>query len=439
MYHNAIYAQSGGVSAVINASACGVIETYRHNKSSINKLYAASNGILGVLQEELIDTDCETESDIRALYSTPSGAFGSCRFKLSSLKHNIREYQRILEVFAAYQIGYFFYNGGNDSADTCLKISQIAHEMGYPIKAIHIPKTIDNDLAVTDNCPGFGSVAKYVATSVMEAGLDLWAMHSNSTKVFILEVMGRNTGWIAAATGLAATDPSLPPHIILFPERLFNPQLFLIQVKNVVNNYGYCVITVAEGLKDQTYNYLNQNAQSINNRDGFGHQKLGGVAPYLAELIKNQLGFKYHYAIADYLQRSARHLASKVDLEQAYGVGVAAVKLALAGKNAVMPYIKRIATCPYRWEIKDIALTEVANIEKTMPDEFISVNGFHITEQCREYIQPLIMGEDYPSFIQGLPFYVRLKNIKLAKKLPVFDINISPLSDHCSKNDTTTT
>jgi len=414
---NAIYAQSGGVTAVINASAAGVIEACRDNANQIGTLYAGVNGILGVLNEELIDIYQEDASILSALRYTPAGAFGSCRYKLKSLAENRREYERLIEVFAAYQIGYFFYNGGNDSADTCLKVAQIADELRYPLQAIHIPKTIDNDLVITDNCPGFGSVAKYVATSIREAGYDVESMCKSSTKVFILEVMGRNAGWIAAACGLASEKDSEAPQIILFPEIPFNEQAFLAKVKDIVQQHGYCVIAVSEGIKDQ--NGLALSAASLR-VDDFGHQQLGGVATVIAGIIEQHLGYKYHWAVADYLQRSARHIASAVDVQQAYAVAYRGVELALAGANAVMPYIKRITTTPYSWEIGQVALTEVANQEKFMPREFISTDGFHITQACRDYLRPLIEGEDYPPYANGLPAYVRLKKHLVIPKLPRF-------------------
>lgn len=417
MKKNAIYAQSGGVSSVINASAAGVITACRDNSDQIGTLYAGENGILGVLNEELIDTTFESAADIEGLYHTPGGAFGSCRYKLKSLEQNRREYERLIEVFDAYDIGYFFYNGGNDSADTCLKVSQIAAELGYPIHAIHVPKTIDNDLVVTDNCPGFGSVAKYIATSTREAGYDLESMYKTSTKVFILEVMGRNAGWIAASAGLASENPTEPPHIILFPEIIFNEDLFIRQVKAVVAIHGYCVVVTSEGIKDRYGMELSASQHTV---DDFGHHQLGGVAPVLAGIIKKRLGYKYHWAVADYLQRSARHLASASDVKQAYSVGYKAVEMALQGKNAVMAYIKRTSDLPYTWEIDSVDLELVANHEKFMPRSFISEDGFHITEECRKYIQPLIEGEDYPPYRNGLPDYIRLEKHKVIKKLEAY-------------------
>lgn len=410
---NAIYAQSGGVTSVINASASGVIKTCRAFSDKIGKLYAANNGILGVLNEDLIDTSFESDSDIELLRYTPGGAFGSCRYKLKNLQDNRKEYEKLIEVFKAHEIEYFFYNGGNDSADTCLKVSQIADELGYPIKAIHIPKTIDNDLAITDNCPGFGSVAKYVAISIKEAGMDLASMYATSTKVFIMEVMGRHAGWIAAAAGIASNHESQPPHIILFPELVFDEAKFLAKVEESVNKFGYCVIAVSEGIKGPDGKLISSSGSS----DAFGHAQLGGVAATLADIVTKKLQLKCHYAIADYLQRSARHIAAKTDVEQAYAVGEEGVKLALSGHNAVMPYIKRVSQSPYKWEIGCASLSNVANVEKFMPRNFITEDGFHITDECRQYIQPLIHGEDYPQYVDGLPNYVKLKNIMVEKKL----------------------
>ena len=410
---NAFYAQSGGVTAVINASACGVIETARNNKDRIGKVYAGRNGIIGALTEDLIDTSKEPVRAIAALRHTPSGAFGSCRYKLKGLEENRAEYERLIEVFEAHNIGYFFYNGGGDSADTCLKISQLSKTLGYPIQAIHIPKTVDNDLPITDNCPGFGSVAKYVAVSIREAAFDVASMAKTSTKIFVMEVMGRHAGWIAAAGGLAAENEGDAPHIILFPEVVFNERKFLARVKESVNKYGYCAIVVSEGVRNNKGRFLAE----AGTRDAFGHAQLGGVAPVVAQMIQKKLGYKYHWAVADYLQRAARHIASKTDVEQAYAVGKAAVEMALAGKNSVMPAIKRTSNKPYRWKIAEARLAKVANVEKMMPKNYISKDGFHITQRCRTYLQPLIQGEDYPPFKNGLPQYVTLKNVAVKKKL----------------------
>ena len=410
---NAFYAQSGGVSAVINASAAGVIETAREHRAEIGKVYAGRNGIIGALREDLIDTSKESKAAIHGLKTTPSGAFGSCRHKLASLEENPAEYQRLIEVFKAHNIGYFFYNGGGDSADTCLKVSQLGQSMGYPLQAIHVPKTIDNDLPLTDNCPGFGSVAKYIAISTREAAMDVASMCETSTKVFILEAMGRHAGWIAAAGGLAAERDGDAPHIILFPEIAFNREKFLARVKRCVKRYGYCVIVASEGAQYKDGTFLADSGT----KDAFGHSQLGGLAPTLAEMIKAEHGYKYHWAVADYLQRSARHIASTTDVEQAYAVGAAAVKFALQGKNAIMPTIMRGKGRRYSWSIGEAPLDKVANEEKKMPRNFIRRDGFGITEEARNYLQPLIAGESYPGYSKGLPKYVQLKNVPVAKKL----------------------
>jgi 6-phosphofructokinase 1 len=411
---NAFYAQSGGVTAVINASACGVIETARKHPDRIGKLYAGRNGILGALDENLIDTSKESARTIAGLRHTPGGAFGSARYKLKGLDENRAEYTRLIEVFRAHDIGYFFYNGGGDSADTCLKVSQLGDRLGYPIVAIHVPKTVDNDLPITDTCPGFGSVAKYIAISTREAALDVMSMSRTSTKVFILEVMGRHAGWIAAAAGLAGEKAGEAPHIILFPEIHFDRDAFLKRVSECVRKYDYCVVVVSEGARYADGRFLADAGTS----DAFGHKQLGGVAPVLATLVRDELKFKYHYAIADYLQRSARHIASRVDVEQAYAVGKAAVELALRGKNSVMPTIIRKSDRPYRWTIGTAPLDQVANHEKMMPRSYISRDGFGITAAARRYLAPLIQGEDYPPYKDGLPVYVSLKNIPVKKKLP---------------------
>ena len=409
---NIFYAQSGGVTSVINASACGVIETAHDKRQQIGKVFAGRNGIIGALTEDLIDTSLENKKNIAGLLHTPSGAFGSCRYKLRRSSENRAEYQRLIDVFRAHNIGYFFYNGGGDSADTCLKVSQISKNMGYPIQAIHIPKTIDNDLPITDSCPGFGSVAKYVAVSTREASFDVASMAKTSTKIFILEVMGRHAGWIAAAGAMASINSDLPI-IILFPEITFSLPNFINAVQKKVNRFGFCSIVVSEGVRTSDGNFLaDQGSQ-----DAFGHAQLGGAAPILAGLIKKELNLKYHWAVADYLQRSARHIASKTDVEQAYAVGKTAVRLALQGKNSVMASICRTSNDPYRWKITDAPLTKIANREKMMPRGFISRDGFGITAQCRKYLAPLILGEDYPPFKNGLPDYHKLKNISVKKKL----------------------
>jgi ATP-dependent phosphofructokinase / diphosphate-dependent phosphofructokinase len=410
---NAFYAQSGGVTAVINASACGVIETARRHKDRIGKVYAGRNGILGALHEDLIDTSKETAASIRALRHTPAGAFGSARFKLKKFEDDPRQYQRLIEVFKAHDIGYFFYNGGGDSADTCLKVSMLAGKLGYPVQAVHVPKTVDNDLPITDCCPGFGSVAKYVAVSIREAGFDVASMARTSTKVFVMEVMGRHAGWIAAAGGLAAEKAGDAPHIILFPEIVFDEAKFLARVKECVDRYGYCAVVVSEGVRNAEGRFL----ADAGTRDAFGHAQLGGVGPVVAQLVKDRLGYKYHWAVADYLQRAARHIASKVDVEQAYAVGKAAVELALKGHNAVMPTIVRVSDKPYRWKIGVAPLDQVANVEKMLPRDYVTADGFQITAKGRRYLAPLIKGEDYPPYKDGLPRYVVLRNAPVRKRL----------------------
>jgi len=410
---NAFYAQSGGVTAVINASACGVIETARKHKDRIGKVYAGRNGIIGALTEDLIDTGKESAAAIRALRHTPSGAFGSARYKLKGIEQDRAKYERLIEVFRAHDIGYFFYNGGNDSMDTALKVSKIGEELGYPITCVGVPKTVDNDLPITDCCPGFGSVAKYVAIATREAALDVESMARTSTKVFILEVMGRHAGWIAAAGGLAARRKGDAPHVILFPEVTFDQARFIAKVKDSVETQGYCVVVVSEGVKGPDGKFLAEGGTT----DAFGHAQLGGAAPEVARIVRESLGYKYHWAVADYLQRAARHIASKTDVAQAYAVGRAAVEFAVRGQNSVLPVIKRISSKPYRWTIESAPLAAVANVEKKVPPSFITADGFGITAACKRYLAPLIAGEDYPPFKDGLPDYVVLKKAPVRRKL----------------------
>jgi 6-phosphofructokinase 1 len=410
---NAFYAQSGGVTAVINASAAGVIEGARVHRRHIGKVFAGRHGIVGGLTEDLIDVGAESRATIRALRHTPAGAFGSARFKLKGLEQNRAEYERLIEVFKAHDIGYFFYNGGNDSMDTALKVSQIGEALGYPITCVGVPKTVDNDLPLTDCCPGFGSVAKYIAVSTREAALDVASMARTSTKVFVLEVMGRHAGWIAAAGGLAGVKSGDPPQIILFPEIAFDEPAFLAKVKQSVDENGYCVIVVSEGVKNADGKFLAE----AGTRDAFGHAQLGGVGPVIAQLVKERLGYKYHWAVADYLQRAARHIASRTDVEQAYAVGRSAVDYAVKGMNAVMPAIIRKSSKPYRWKIEPVPLAQVANVEKKVPRDFITADGFGITAACRRYLAPLIAGEDYPPFKDGLPDYARLKGKSVKRRL----------------------
>ena len=413
MKQNGFYAQSGGVTAVINATACAVLETARKHGDRIGKMYAGRNGIIGALTEDMIDTSRETDEAIAALRHTPGGAFGSARYKLKGLDENRAEYERLIEVFKAHDIGYFFYNGGGDSMDTAHKVSRLGSELGFPVTCVGIPKTVDNDLPVTDNCPGFGSVAKYVAVSTMEAALDVASMAKTSTRVFVLEVMGRHAGWIAAAGGLAGKDPGSAPHIILFPEVPFDQPRFLERVQECVDRYEYCVVVVSEGLRHPDGRFVAE----AGGRDAFGHAQLGGVASNIASLVKAELGLKYHYALADYLQRSARHIASATDVQQAYAVGREAVELALDGQSAIMTTIVRESDNPYRWSIGQVPLEQVANQEKMMPREFITEDGFGITEACRRYLEPLVVGEDYPPYLDGLPRYGGLQNIAVSPRL----------------------
>ena len=410
---NAFYAQSGGVTAVINATAAGVIETARAQRKHIGKVLAGRNGIIGALTEDLIDTSKDSAAAIAGLIHTPAGAFGSCRYKLKGLDESRAQYERLIEVFRAHDIGYFFYNGGNDSADTCLKVSQLSERLDYPLVAVHVPKTVDNDLAVTDNCPGFGSVAKYVATSMREAAFDVASMAKTSTKVFVLEVMGRNAGWITAAVGMAEDAATPIPLVLLFPEIPFDEAKFTAAVEANVKQFGYCCIGVSEGLRNADGKLMAETGT----KDAFGHAQLGGVGPLIAGVVRDRLGYKFHWAVADYLQRAARHIASKTDLEHSYAVGKAAVQLAVSGRNAVMPAIIRKSDSPYRWRIEAVPLDKVANVEKKLPADFITADGFGITAKARAYLAPLIRGETYPPFKDGVPRYVRLKNVAVEKKL----------------------
>jgi 6-phosphofructokinase 1 len=409
---NAFYAQSGGVSAVINASACGVLQTARQHSDRIAKVYAGRNGIIGALTEDLIDTSMESEAAIAALKHTPGAAFGSCRYKLGSVHEHRAQYERLIDVFRAHDVGFFFYNGGGDSQDTTLKVSLISAELGDPIMCVGIPKTVDNDLVITDCSPGFGSVAKYLATSLREAAFDVAAMSRTSTQVFALEVMGRHAGWTTAACALAADQGGDAPHVLLLPEVAFNEERFLAKVADAFKRSGNCVIAVSEGIKGPDGQFL-----AAGSEDAFGHAQLGGVAPLLTNLISAKLGLKCHWAVPDYLQRSARHIASETDVQQAYAVGCAAVEYAIAGRSAIMPAIRRLSETPYRWDIIEAPLAEVANQEKLLPPDFISPDGFGITEAARRYLAPLILGESYPPYKNGLPDYVKLQSAVVPKKL----------------------
>lgn len=420
MKKNIFYAQSGGVTPVINATAAGLIDYVSRYKASFGKLFVGKNGIAGALNEELIDISKEKSSELKKLVHTPGGAFGSCRIKLKDPVKNEKEFRRILEVFKAHNIGYFFYNGGGDSQDTTLKISNYCKANNYDVTCIGLPKTIDNDLPVTDNCPGFGSVAKYIATSTLEASLDVASMANSSTKVFILEVMGRHAGWLAASAGVIKENKSMPPHLILLPEVIFNEKKFLEETKTIVKNYGYCVIVASEGIKNKE----NQFIASSGSKDSFGHAHLGGVAPKLANIISNKLSYKVHWAVADYLQRAARHLGSSVDVKQAYAIGFKALHYAKKGVNGVMLTIKKQKAKTYKWEIKYTKLQNVANFEKELPKSFISKDGFSITSMCKRYIKELISGEDFPPYKDGVPVYAKLKLSIVKKKLKKFKVNL---------------
>jgi len=410
---NAFYAQSGGVSAVINASACGVLQAARQHSKEIGKVYAGRNGIIGALTEDLIDTSIESEMAIAALKHAPGAAFGSCRYKLGSIHEHRAQYERLIEVFGAHDIGFFFYNGGGDSQDTAYKVSQIGAELAYPIVCVGIPKTIDNDLPITDCSPGFGSVAKYVATALREAAFDVTAMSRTSTKVFVLEVMGRHAGWITAACALAAEHEGDAPHILLLPEVAFDEKRFLAKVERALERHDQCVIAVSEGVKRPDGEFLSASGSE----DAFGHAQLGGVAPLITKLISAKLGCRCHWAVPDYLQRSGRHIASETDVEHAYAVGRAAVEFAIAGTSAVMPAIRRLSDDPYHWDIIEAPLSEVANQEKLLPSDFISLDGFGVTEAARRYLASLIVGEAFPPFKNGLPDYVKLQNVAVPKRL----------------------
>ena len=419
MKGNIFYAQSGGVTPVINATAAGVIDAYNKNSKSFGKLYIGKNGILGALKEELIDVSKENKSQLALLKQTPGGAFGSCRLKLNDFKKSKKDFERIYEVFKKHNIRYFFYNGGGDSQDTTNKISKFFKKKNYSLVCIGLPKTIDNDLPITDNCPGFGSVAKYIATSTLEASLDVKSMCETSTKVFILEVMGRHAGWLAASAGVIKEKTGDAPHLILLPEIKFNQSLFLKRVKEITLRYGYCVIVASEGIKDGKNKFLSDSGL----KDSFGHAQLGGVAPILSSIINNKLKYKVHWAVSDYLQRAARHIASRVDVDQAYALGLESIKIAKTDINNIMLTIKNDSTKQnYKWSISSTNLDNVANIEKMLPKSFIKSNNFEITNSCKQYILNLIQGEDYPTYQKGFPQYAKLKCKTIKKKLAPYKL-----------------
>ena len=418
MKGNIFYAQSGGVTPVINATASGLIEHFFKNKKYFGRFYAGKNGILGALNEELIDITSENKMELKLLSKTPGGAFGSCRLKLKDYVKSEREFQRIYEVFKAHNIRYFFYNGGGDSQDTTNKISKFFKIKGYAISCIGLPKTIDNDLPITYCCPGYGSVAKYIATSTLEASLDVKSMSQTSTKVFILEVMGRHAGWLAASSGIIKTKAEEPPHIILFPEVEFKQTDFLRKVRGVINKYGYCVIVASEGIKSK-----NKFISDSGLKDSFGHAQLGGVAPVLSNMITSKLNIKVHWAVSDYLQRSARHIGSRVDVEQAYMLGKSGIDYAKKNITDVMLTIIRVNNkSKFQWKVSHTPLDNVANQEKMLPRNFIKSNGYEISKSCRSYITDLTQGEDYPSYANGFPRYANLNCKTIKKKLKKFNL-----------------
>jgi 6-phosphofructokinase 1 len=407
-----LYAQAGGVTAVINASAAAVIEAARARASEHGGVLAARNGVLGLLAEELVDTAALDVDDLALLRQTPGGYFGSCRFDLDDPQTNPRQFDRIFEVLAAHDVGAFLYNGGNGSMDAVLKLSQAARERGYPLVCVGVPKTVDNDLLETDCCPGFGSAAKYIATAMLEAGRDVEAMASRRGRVFVMEVMGRNAGWLAAASALAARNPDEAPHIVLLPELPFDEGRFLRKVKACVTRLGYCAITAAEGIRTADGRALMEQG-----RDALGHVQLGGVGQWLARLIHRHLAYKHHWAVPDYLQRAAGHLASATDLAQAEAVGRAAVDCALDGRDAVMPAIHRLGDAPYRWEVRPVGLEGIANLERQLPPGFIAEDGFGISAAGRRYFAPLIEGEPAVRYAAGLPLHLTRRLPLLPRRL----------------------
>ena len=396
---NALYAQSGGMTAVINATACGVIETARRYPKQIGTVYAACNGILGVLREELVDTVCLGPGELIGMRQTPGGVFGSCRFDLDDETDNRAQYDRLFEVFTAYGIGTFFYNGGNGSMHTALQIDRAARARGFELSVIGVPKTVDNDIVGSDCCPGYGSAIKYLASSMREASIDLASMSSRRGRVFVLEVMGRNAGWLAAGCGLAADRPEAAPQLILVPEVRYDKARFLAAVKAQVERQGHCSIVAAEGVLDGDGSALAQVGS-----DG-RYVQLGGSGSVVAGHVQQELGYKAHCAVTDYLQRAARHLASATDDAQAYAVGAAAVEAAVAGESSVTTAVERLSTSPYCWRVGTVALEQVANLERLLPAEFIREDGMHVTPAFREWALPLIAGEATPSFLDGLPRY----------------------------------
>lgn len=418
MNNNVLYAQAGGVTAVINASATGVIEMAKRHPEKFGTIYAAMNGIAGVLEENLVDVTRFTEEKLDRIRIQPGAAFEACRFDLDPLDVNPEQYERVLAVLKEYEIGYFFYNGGNGSMVTAQKVADYCTEHGHPVVCIGVAKTIDNDLAMSHCSPGFGSAAKYIATSLLEATMDLYSMHNTSTRFFCLEAMGRDTGWLAIAGGLIKDIIPDVPLIILPAERPFSKDTFIQQVNHLMETKGYCVCIASEGLRDETGEYLSIANEEVTRVKTY--TQLGGVANTLAKMVGDHFNCKTHYAVPDYLQRSASHIVSQTDWDMAYRAGKAAVQAAMDGEHGVLPVIEVIDTCPLVWRYKNIELVAVADEEKVVPDEFITENGMDITEAALEYLRPLIKGERLIPHKHGLPDIRPLKFNLVDKKLPVY-------------------
>lgn len=412
---NIVVAQSGGPTAVINASLAGVIhEAGRHPE--IESIYGALNGIRGVLDEEMVDLTEEKNTTIEGLKTCPAAALGTVRYKIKP-----DDYARALEVFQAHNVRYFFYAGGNDSMDTADKIAKLAVERNFELRVIGIAKTIDNDLAITDHCPGYGSVVKYNATALIELARDAEAM-SNGDLVSILEVMGRHSGWIAAGAALAKKSEFDPPHIILLPEVVFNPDKFLADCRAALSRYRYCVVVVGEGLVDAEGRQI----AADDKVDAFGHKQLGGIGDYLRKWIEEKTKFKARAAKLGIVQRAATHLMSRTDRDEAYEVGQAAVRAAIAGETGKMVTLVRESNSPYQCRTGLAPLADIANGEKLLPKDWIAENGISMKQEFLDYARPLIQGEVPIPFEDGLPKYVRLEKIPVDKKCaPRSDAKVS--------------
>lgn len=411
---NLLYAQSGGVTAVINASAAAVIETARAS-GQVGRVLAARHGIVGLLGEDLYDTSGLSAEDLSLLARTPGGAFGSSRLDLDEPVENPPQYERLFEVLAAHDIGWLLYNGGNGSMYTVAQMAREAELRGYPLKVVGVPKTVDNDIEGTDCCPGFGSAAKYLATSMLEAGLDLRAMASQVGRVFVMESMGRNAGWLAAASALARRKEEDPPHIVLLPEVPVKREALLAEVQRVVERIGFCALTVSEGVCWEDGSRVME--QHV---DAQGYVQLGGAGQAIARVLSESLGYKQHTAVPDYFQRAAGHLLSATDFAQARAVGEAAVRYALEGRNGVLPAIRRLSDAPYRWDLVPLAASEVGNLERRVPAHFIREDGLHVTPAAVEYLRPLIEGEVPCAYEGGLPPWRSFDFPLLPRKLPPF-------------------